>query len=116
MINEAMIDQVGTKALLTAVGALGPRFATALAKPRGRRADDLSIAHWFETYRITKNLPYLPGLSPELAKRLAEVLDGEATQAALQVLLAARLTNANDLEAGRAREVFCLANIVHGSP
>ena len=36
MINEAMIDQAGTKALSTAIGVLGPRLVAALAKPRGQ--------------------------------------------------------------------------------
>jgi hypothetical protein len=108
MINEAMIDQVGTKALSTAIGVLGPRLVAALAKSRGQRRDDLSIARWFETYRISESPPDLPGLTPALAKRLAEALNGDATQAALQVLLAAGLTDADNVEAARAREVFCL--------
>jgi hypothetical protein len=105
MIN---IDEVGSKALTTAIGVLGPRIAAAATKPRGRRADDLSIARWFETYRLTAEFPDLPGLSPSLAERLAGLLCGDDTQAALQELLAARLTDADDVEAGRARDVFCL--------
>lgn len=105
MIN---IDEVGIKALTTAIGVLGPRIAAAAAKPRGRRADDLSIARWFETYRITDEFPDLPDLSPSLAEGLADLLRGNDTQAALQELLAARLTDADDAEAARAREVFCL--------
>ena len=105
MIN---IDEVGVKALTTAIGVLGPRIAAAAAKPRGQRADDLSIARWFETYRITAEFPDLPGLSPSLAEGLADLLRGEDTQAALQELLAARLTDADEVEAARAREVFCL--------
>jgi NACHT domain len=105
MIN---IDEVGTKALTTAIGVLGPRIAAAAAKPRGRRADDLSIARWFETYRITAEFPDLPDLSPSLAERLADLLRGDDTQAALQELLAARLTDTDDAEAVRAREAFCL--------
>ena len=105
MIN---IDEVGVKALTTAIGVLGPRIAAVAAKPRGRRADDLSIAHWFETYRITAEFPDLPDLSPSLAERLADLLRGDDTQAALQELLAARLTDADNAEATRACEVFCL--------
>jgi hypothetical protein len=102
------IDEVGIKALTTAIGVLGPRIAAAAAKPRGRRADDLAIARWFETYRITAEFPDLPDLSPPLAEGLADLLRGDDTQAALQELLAARLTDADDAEATRAREVFCL--------
>ena len=105
MIN---VDEVGIKALTTAIGVLGPRIATAAAKPRGRRADNLSIARWFETYRITAEFPDLPDLPPSLAEGLADLLRGDDTQAALQELLAARLTDADETEAARAREVFCL--------
>jgi hypothetical protein len=110
MLNEIMatLDQAGTDALSVAVGAVGSRLATAATKPRGRRAEDLSIARWFETYKLTTSLPDLPGLSAELASRLASVLGGDAVQAALQELLAVRLTDADDVEAGRAREVFSL--------
>jgi NACHT domain len=105
MIN---VDEVGIKALTTAIGVLGPRIVAAATKPRGRRADDLSIARWFETYRITAEFPDLPDLSPPLAEGLADLLRGDDTQAALQELLAARLTDADEAEAARAREVFCL--------
>jgi hypothetical protein len=105
MIN---IDEVGIKALTTAIGVFGPRIAAAAAKPRGRRADDLSVARWFETYRITGEFPDLPDLSPSLAEALADLLRNNGTQAALQELLAARLTDADEVEAVRAREVFCL--------
>ena len=40
--------------------------------------------------------------------RLTEALDSDATQAALHVLLAVCLTDADNVEAGRAREIFCL--------
>ena len=51
------IDEVGIKALTTAIGVLGPRIVAAAAKPRGRRADDLSIARWFETYQHHRRVP-----------------------------------------------------------
>ena len=110
MINETMInlDQVGTKALSTAIGILGTRLAAALAKPRGRRAEDISTARWFETYKLTRSFPELPDLSPELVPRLAELLSGDAIQATLQELLAVRLTDADNVEADRARDAFCL--------
>ena len=110
MINEAMINlnQVGAKALSTAIGILGTRLAAALAKPRGRRAEDLSIARWFETYKLTRSFPELPDLSPKLVLRLADLLSGDAIQATLQELLAVRLTDADEVEAGRARDAFCL--------
>jgi len=108
MLNEAMLDQAGMKALTTAIGVLGPRLAAAVAKPRGRRADDIAIARWFETYRVTGSFPELEGLPHELASPLGKLLGSDAIQAALLELLAVRLTDADDVEAGRARDVFCL--------
>lgn len=110
MISDVAInlDQVGTKALTTAIGVLGPRLAAAALKPRGRRAEDLSIARWFETYRITAKFPSFEGISAEVAELMLAVLGGEETQAALQELLAVRLTDGDDVEAARVREVFRL--------
>ena len=110
MINEVAInlDQVGMKALTTAIGVLGSRLAVAAMRPHGRLAKDLSIARWFETYQITAKFPELPGISAGTAERLSEVLGGNETQAVLQELLAVRLTDGDDVEAGRVREVFHL--------
>jgi hypothetical protein len=110
MINDVAInlDQVGTKALTTAIGVLGPRLAAAALKQRGRRADDLSIARWFESYRITAKFPSFEGISAEVTDLLSDVLRGEEAQAALQELLAVRLTDGDDVEAARVREVFHL--------
>jgi hypothetical protein len=109
MINEvAILDQAGMKALTTAIGVLGPRLAAAAMKPRGRRAEDLAIARWFDTCKITARLPGLPGISAEAAQRLSQVLGGDEIQATLQELLAVRLTDGSDADAERAREAFRL--------
>jgi hypothetical protein len=111
MINEVMtttLEQAGANVLSAAIGVLSSRLAAAAKAAHGRKAEDLSIARWFETYKLTKSFPELPGLSPSAASLLADVLGGDAVQAALQELLAARLTDADDLEAGRVRDVFCL--------
>jgi len=111
MISGVMttIDQVGTGVLTTAVGVLGSRLVVAANAPRGLRAKELSIARWFETYELTKrSLPELPGLSEELAPQLTGILSSDAVQATLQELLAARLTDADNIEANRARESFHL--------
>ena len=98
-----MIDEVTAGVLVSAIGATGKWLATAARAPRGRKAEDLSIARWFETYKLTRAVPdALPALSPSDA----EVLRGPAIQAALQELLAARLTDAPETDAARAREVF----------
>jgi NACHT domain len=102
------IDEVVTGVLINAIGATGRWLAAAATSPRGRRAEELSIARWFETYRLTENVPDLPDLSAALASRLAGVLRGDDVQAAVQELLAARLTDAPETDATRAREVFAL--------
>jgi hypothetical protein len=86
MLNEVVsttLGQVGTNALSAAVGVLGSRLAAAVTTPRGRRAEDLSIARWFETFKLTKSFPELPGLSDEMASQLIDVLASDAAQAAL---------------------------------
>jgi hypothetical protein len=45
------------------------------------------MARW-STYRLTSEEPDLPDLSPALRDRLAQVLNGDEIQAALQELLA----------------------------
>jgi hypothetical protein len=117
VLNEvAILDQAGMKALTTVIGVLGPRLAAAAMKPRGRRAEDLSIARWFETYKITAKFPELPGISDDAAELLSEVLSGDEIQAALQELLAVRLTDGSNADAGRAREVFRLTLATAGPP
>lgn len=79
---------------------------------RGRRsADDVSAARWFETYSLTGTPPDLPGLSENLTQRLVGVLDGDEFQAALQELLAARLTDASETDASAARRVLIVTLI-----
>ena len=68
--------------------------------------EDLATARWFETFRLTGAPPELPGLSPAAAERLAEVLGGDELQAALQQLLAVRLTDAPETDASRARDAL----------
>ncbi|MBO0803088.1 MAG: NACHT domain-containing protein [Nocardiopsaceae bacterium] len=107
MIDVSM-DQAATEALVAAIGVAGRWLATAARAPRGRKAEDLGIARWFETYKLTSDVPELPELSPADAERLAEILRGPDVQATLQELLAARLTDAPDNDAARAREAFRL--------
>jgi hypothetical protein len=108
-------DEVVTGAVVNAIAVTGRRISAALVKPRGRRADDLDIAQWFETFRLTGSVPDLPDLAPALRDRLAAILGGDEIQAALQELLAARLTDASEADAARAREVIALTLTV-GAP
>ena len=101
------LNQAGANALTAAVGLLDSRLAAA-AQRRGRAAGYLPVRHWFETYKLTKGFPELPGLTDKLALPLIDVLGGDSMQAAFQELLAVRLTDAPEVEASRAREVFFL--------
>ena len=59
-------DEVVTGAVVNAITVAGRRISAALAKPRGRRAEELDIAQWFETFRLTESVPDLPDLAPAL--------------------------------------------------
>ena len=108
-------DEIVTGAAVNAIAVTGRRISAALAKPRGRPAKDLEIAQLFETYRLTESVPDLPGLTPVLRDRLAAILGGDEIQAALQELLAARLTDAPEADAARARGVVALT-LTLGAP
>jgi hypothetical protein len=99
-------------ALVNAIALAGRKLSMAVGGLRGRRrADDASVARWFETYSLTGTPLDLPGLSEDLAQRLAVVLGGDESQAALQELLAARLTDAPETDASAARQVLTLTLI-----
>jgi tetratricopeptide (TPR) repeat protein len=96
-------DEVVTGALIDAIAVVGrqiSKVASGLRKPD----EDLATARWFETFRLTGALPDQPDLSLASKDRLAEVLSGAEIQAALQELLAARLTDAPETDASQARD------------
>jgi hypothetical protein len=106
------IGEVADGALVNAIALAGRRISMAAGGLRGRRrADDVSVARWFETYSLTGTPPDRPGLPDELAQRLADVLGGDEFQAALQELLAARLTDAPEADASAARRVLIVTLI-----
>jgi NACHT domain len=106
------IGDVVDGALVNAIALAGRRISMTIGGLRGRRrADDLSVARWFETYSLTGTPPDLPGLSEELMRRLAGVLEGGEYQAALQELLAARLTDAPETQASAARKALIVTLI-----
>lgn len=110
------LDEVATGALVNAIALVGRRFSLAVESRRGRkRTDDLHTARWFQTYRLTSHIPELPMTAPGSAERLAATLRGDEVQAALQELLATRLTDAPETEASRARQVLHLT-LVSGDP
>jgi hypothetical protein len=106
------LDEVVTGVLISAIGAVGRWLGTAASAARdghGRTADDLAVARWFETYKLTVRVPPdTSGMSPLASARLVELLRGDDAQAAVQELLAVRLTDGTDMDAGRAREAFAL--------
>jgi hypothetical protein len=103
------IGDVVDGALVNAIALTGGRVSAAIQGYRGRRrAEDLSVARWFGTYRLTSEVPDLPELSPALTQRLADLLRGDEIQAALQELLAARLTGAPETDAASARQALSL--------
>jgi NACHT domain-containing protein len=106
------IGDVIDGALVNAIALAGRRVSIAAGALHGRRpADDVSVARWFETYTLTGAPPDLPGLSEDMTQRLAGVLAGDDFQAALQELLAARLTDAAETYASAARQVLTVTLI-----
>ncbi len=98
------INEIVDGALINAIAVVGRRVSVAIdGVLERRRADDLTTARWFETYRFTREVP------PDLVKestvrgRLAEILNGDDIQAALQELLAVRLTDSPENAATRVR-------------
>ena len=109
------IGDVVDGALVNAIALTGGRVSAAIQGYRGRRrAEDLSVARWFGTYRLTSEVPDLPELSPALTLRLADLLRGDEIQAALQELLAARLTGAPEKDAASARQALSLTLTADG--
>jgi hypothetical protein len=108
------VDEVATGLLINAISVAGRWLGTAATSAaarsgRGQPAEDLAIARWFETYKLTEHVPPdSPSTSPEAAARLTELLRGDDVQAAVQELLSVRLTDGSNADAARAREAFVL--------
>jgi len=104
--------------LVNAIWAVGQM---AMQPRAGRQAAaNMDIASWANTEALIKEaLPNLPlelsGLTPADTEELAVVLKGDEVQGALQVLLAARLTDASENDATKAREAVRVA-LVHHRP
>ena len=75
MIN---IDEVTTGVLTSAIGTAARWLGTAASAAwsgRGRAAEDLAVARWFETYKLTARIPPdTSDMSPAAMARLAELL------------------------------------------
>jgi hypothetical protein len=99
------LTDVADGALVSAIGAAGRWFVA--AAPRGSDRD-VELARWFSAYELTVVMPELPEMSPGLTERVADILNGEDVQAALQELLAVRLTDGADSYAEPARRTLFL--------
>lgn len=114
------IDEVTTGVLTTAIGAVGRWLGKAVGAAwsgRGRAAEDLAVARWFETYELTARVPpETSAMSPEALARLAKLLRDDNVQAAVLELLAVRLTDGSEFDAAKAREVFVLTLAAPGDP
>jgi hypothetical protein len=105
-----MINEIVAGVLVDAISTTGRRLGTAVLARRGRESsEDLAVARWFDTYRLTDELPELPDLAPEVMDRLAACLQGNEIQAVLHEILAARLTDAPEADVERIRILFGLA-------
>jgi hypothetical protein len=100
-----MLADVVTGVLVDVIAATGRRLGGALMTLQGRKyREDLELARWFDTYRLTDGAPELPELPGGVtAGMLAEVLRGDEFHAVLHELLAARLTDAPEADVDRVR-------------
>jgi hypothetical protein len=104
-----MIDEVAAGVLTDAITATARLLAASLLRSgRRRTAEDLAVARWFDTYRLSERVLALPELSSVESEQLADVLRRDEIQAVLQELLAARLTDAPEEDANRIRATFNL--------
>src|ERR1700728_370041 len=101
------LDEVATGVLVNAIALVGRRLSKTVEGWRGRGRMELYDIRWFETYRLTKRIPNLPQIESASAERLANILQRDEIHAALQELLAVRLTDAPDTDAKLARDVLC---------
>ena len=98
-----LIDEVVAGVLVDVITATGRRLSVAVGGSRGRRErDDLELARWFDTYKLTDARLQLPGLPADITfEDLKNTLSGDEFQAVLHELLAVRLTDAPELEVSR---------------
>ena len=103
--------------LVNAISAVGRMLVGSASSLRLRRvATDLDIARWFDTYQlIGDGPPFAQGLSADAAEQVEAGLGHGETQAVLQELLAARLTDAPEAEISRIRTAWDLSFAHYGS-
>jgi tetratricopeptide (TPR) repeat protein len=98
---EVVIGEVLADAILSS----GRGLKTLAAAAKGEKTE-LAIARWFDTERLTSELPDLPDLSSAMSEELARFLQGNSVQAILHELLATRLTDAPEADVEIIRNKF----------
>jgi tetratricopeptide (TPR) repeat protein len=107
---DLVVDTVIAEVLVNAITAVGRRLATEAAGIGSRRQEeDLAVARWFDTYRLTSNPPELPDLPQTMSEQLVRFLQSNDVQAVLHELLADRLSDAPEVDVARVHYVFDLA-------
>jgi hypothetical protein len=95
-----------TGALVNAIALAGRKISELVVDLT--KSEELTTVRWFETFRFTEVVPEQDDLTPGSRDHLIEILNGDEIQAALQELLAARLTDAPETDASRARNAIRL--------
>jgi len=88
----------------------GRRLAVALTTSRGRRyREEIDLVRCFDTYRLADSSPVLPELPADVtADMLADVLCRDEFHSVLHELMAVRLTDAPESDAGQVRRALGL--------
>jgi hypothetical protein len=100
------VDEFVTELAVSIVCSLGQKLATPLRTLKDRRVrDDLELATWLNTYKLIEPIPLgLPPCPRECTEAdLDELLKRDDVHAVLYELLAARLSDAPQLDIGRLR-------------
>jgi NACHT domain len=93
--------------LVNVISATGRMIVGSASSIRSRRSTaDLDIARWFDTYQLTGEGPDFPA---PIAAQIERGLRRDDTQAVLQELLAARLTDIPEVEISRIRAAWELS-------